>query len=951
MAHTEYPENWKSLFSDIVSELEASDISPELSLAYFQIIRSICDKIRTSEMIGSTSIKTFVIKAAEDLTEPLFQFMQSSWRKLSQWDPYRGNSLDIVVIEVRILTEICGTFHLINKLDTPTGVDDQLPEWNDFFHDILEIKDQHPFRHLYCLRDQGCPFEALQLQVLQCMQLNSSKVNDETADSVDLIKFRKQRLDLFFQRAFRDVENLFNFHKLKDNAVSLPANQSSLDIITRSLMFLSSVVAKKEYENIYSQHGNIVIMVGNFIFLCTSLEKNPSTAIRERSLDLDFFRDDVVSNHKHIRAATDLLQAIIRNTSANEFIADLVLKYVSYLATQHVHPTDNNNRGGSYLHEAVSLILGISFISSDSDEMNPIVINSNVLVSFYKQVCEPEIKNLSRQPLAKASAIRFIIAFKKMFPSEVCMEVITYLFQLLDPSLNISDFEYTWAAYAIDSLAYERNEKGIYKIPTEFLMNLTPAYLVRLLNRLVQQQQQEQGNEFLMQCLIHAMVRAERSLVSMDFYDVNNNNIASKIYPNLCTSLALFVDLAVRRDPEENRDFNYHLFDAVALLLRNLQQGQIPQLFIDSFITEFESRFNKTIMDSQFASHAANDEFSQYVYQLMACFLDVKKIYSSPLNQYEKSFFDFYVLDPAPWTKRANIPALTDLIVAYLHIDYTFSVERIQKLVDFWKMLINANHQEIFAFKILNALIDNKDFVMLTIQSEPVFPNFMKVLLSLVKARIKSTQFKSLFTHSLALFSFLHGADKLYAILENGKQEYWTPTVAIPKQMQPFGGFAQLPKPPPVATTPVFVDILEKVVCKSVPTERIARLETAAGITVILTKLFLDEQNIKLKKDLLTTVVEQFRLEKVSSLKDPVSPRRRRHSSVVLFEEDEDDGPGRGILPIEYSSVYKRLTHASALPIERVTIDEIKIQLMETFTKLFNSVHLSADVQNFFKNR
>lgn len=933
MAHTEYPENWKSLFSDIVSELEASDISPELSLAYFQIIRSICDKIRTSEMIGSSSLKTFVIKAAEDLTEPLFQFMQSSWRKLSQWDPYRGNSLDIVIIEVRILTEICGTFHLINKLDTPTGVDDQLPEWNDFFHDILEIKDQHPFRHLYCLKDQGCPFEALQLQVLYCMQLNSSKVNDETADYVDLIKFRKQRLDLFFQRAIQDIFNII---------VNFSQNELKDDVVTQAILLLSTLVSKKEYENTFSKPESLQSL--------NSLVIRPSIALLKGSLDLDFFRYDVLSNHKRIRAATDLLRAICRNISANEFIADLVLKDVSLLATQHVHPTDNNNRGGSYLHEAVTLLLGISFISSDSDEMNPIIINSNVLVSFYKQVCEPEIKNLSRQPLAKASAIRFIIAFKKMFSSEECMEVITYLFQLLDPSLNISDFEYTWAAYAIDSLAYERNEQGIYKIPTEFLMNLTPAYLVRLLDRLVQQQQQEQGNEFLMQCVIHAMVRAERSLVSMDFYDVNNNNIASKIYPNLCTSLALFVDLSVRRDPEENRDFNYHLFDAVALLLRNLQLGQIPQLFIDSFITEFESRFNKTIMDSQFASYAANDEFSQYVYQLMACFLDVKKIYSSPLNQYEKSFFDFYVLDSAPWTKRANIPALTDLIVAYLHIDYTFSVERIQKLVDLWIMLIKANHQEVFAFKILNALIDNKDFVMLSIQSEPVFPIFMKVLLSLVKARIKS-QFKSLFTHSLALFSFLHGVDKLYAILETGKQEYWSPTVAIPKQMQPFGGFAQLPKPSPVATTPVFVDILEKVVCKSVPTERTARLETAAGITVILTKLFLDEQNIKLKKDLLTTVVEQFRLEKVSALKDPVSPRRRRHSSVVLFEEDEDDGPGRGILPKEYSSVFKRLTHASALPFERVTIDEIKIQLMETFTKLFNSVHLSADVQNFFKNR
>ena len=98
-------------------------------------------------------------------------------------------------------------------------------------------------------------------------------------------------------------------------------------------------------------------------------------------------------------------------------------------------------------------------------------------------------------------------------------------------------------------------------------------------------------------------------------------------------------------------------------------------------------------------------DFSPYVYQLLAMFLELTP--NRPFTVSHKELLT-HIMAPATWSNTGNIPALTRLVQAYLRKDINSLIKdnQLNQILGIFQKLIGSSLQDHHGIAILNVVIE-----------------------------------------------------------------------------------------------------------------------------------------------------------------------------------------------------------------------------------------------------
>ena len=405
---------------------------------------------------------------------------------------------------------------------------------------------------------------------------------------------------------------------------------------------------------------------------------------------------------------------------------------------------------------------------------------------------------------------------------------------------------------------------GVPRVATEALLPLVPALLTSLFGKIARADYPE--NEYLMRCLMRVVVLSRAALAPL----------APQIIAALTQVLA-----RVCGNPS-NPVYNHFLFETIAALMRAVCAER------PAAATDFEA-----MLMPPFQAVLARDvqEFLPYVFQLLAELLALQPgaAGAGPSDGFKQLLAP--CLSPALWQRRGCVPALTDLVAAFLHRGAGFVVEagHVLPVLGLFQRLMTTKNQEQFGFALLNAL-----FVALpAAQLQPHLVTLLQITLTRVQ-QSKALRVARMFVHAAALLAGTHGAAALEGPLE-------------------------------ALGAGTFANIVENVVAATgnrIPGDA-ARREAAVGLARVLCEtpsFFADASRQAAWQKLLCTVVELCTGAAPADAAAAALAASARAAQQLgggnahfAEEEDEDDPAADGAeqLPAEYEAAFSRLRHAA----------------------------------------
>jgi exportin-2 (importin alpha re-exporter) len=115
-----------------------------------------------------------------------------------------------------------------------------------------------------------------------------------------------------------------------------------------------------------------------------------------------------------------------------------------------------------------------------------------------------------------------------------------------------------------------------------------------------------------------------------------------------------------------NPFFNHYLFECIALLVRSCCSPTAVSTMTETQQMEIFTQF-ESLLFPLFQSILQMDviEFVPYVFQILAQLLSYRPVGTGLSDAYRELFPP--LLSPSLWLRKGNIPALTDLILAYIY--------------------------------------------------------------------------------------------------------------------------------------------------------------------------------------------------------------------------------------------------------------------------------------------
>jgi exportin-2 (importin alpha re-exporter) len=860
----DYPHEWPTLLPEISTELRsAQDINVLIGL--LETVQAVFERFRTTDETNNDSV--LVLKMSIDaFSVPLTEIMRALDSRLDQAGR-EGQPITVQKPIAKALTSVCSIFFLLNKVDLPEFFEDHISEWMQLFHKYLVINN--PVIMSPPSDPEEGQLEALQSQVLECVELYAQKYDEE--------------FEPFFLTFIQDVWGLIAGGRISEEKL-MSTNMDNL--VSRAVKFLSSVAPKPQHSRVFSQEDSLRELFARVVV--------PNMRLRTNELDSfndnpeDFIRSDIEGNNTDTRrrVVTDLVRSLSKTYNAQ--VTPMCVELIGRSLAEY---DESKNAKVAMKDAAIALMCAIAAKSASESQG---VTSVNELVSlgdFLSRHILPELQvtnqaSVDERPLAKASAIKFIATFRGIFNQEQ----LHGLLPVLVPYMQAKSFVvHTYAAEAVERILNVKNPpaqnlQGVMmprtpRVSVDAIQPMVPAIFTNVFSHIVREDYPE--NEYLMRCVLRVVV-------------VSRERIGS-LTPQVIQSLTTIL-LRVCKNPA-NPTYNHYLFETVACLMRS-----ICSLNPDG-VKVFESMLMppfQTVLSQDVA------EFLPYVFQLMALLIELKSkptsissTSASPtlLSDGEKALFP-PLLTPALWTKRGNVPALTDLLVAYLRKGSTFIIEsgNLQSLLMLWQRLMSIKNQDQFAFQILNAMFLNVPLQIL----QPFMIPILTCTLTHVQAS-KAIRVARMFVHSASLFAGRHGPAALEASVESlGQGTYWG-----------------------------VLDGVFAATGNRITTEN-SRKETAVGITRIICEcdLLSNPSRHALWIKLLNLTIE---LLSPASVHDaPIGVKQRAqmraaaaaHSSEgdpkIFVEEEDEDEVGREeaveALPIEYTAAYSRLVHATLRP-------------------------------------
>ena len=150
-----------------------------------------------------------------------------------------------------------------------------------------------------------------------------------------------------------------------------------------------------------------------------------------------------------------------------------------------------------------------------------------------------------------------------------------------------------------------------------------------------------------------------------------------------------------------NPHYNHSLFECYAVFIKSccLDSTSGPEA-VSRACDQFEAMLFPPF---QVVLSEEVDEFTPYVFQLLAQLLSYRP--GQGLSQPYKVLFP-PILSPKLWELKGNVPALTDLLVAYINrgAEYVVSINSLEGVLGVFQKLLSNRSTDQYASKVIDAL-------------------------------------------------------------------------------------------------------------------------------------------------------------------------------------------------------------------------------------------------------
>ncbi|KAH6830093.1 cellular apoptosis susceptibility protein [Perilla frutescens var. hirtella] len=535
----------------------------------------------------------------------------------------------------------CWIFHSFNYMDLPEFFEDHMDEW------MIEFKKYLTVRYS-TLEDSG----------------------DDGLAIVDELRAAVcENISLYMKRDEDPFQNyLGGFVEAVWGLLVVASNSSSRERLTVTAIKFLTTVSTSVHHTLFAR-DDILQQICQSVVI-------PNVMLRDEDEELfdmnyiEFIRRDMEGSDLETRRriACELLKGIALNYKEN--VAEKVSAQIqSLLASFAQNPAANWKHKDCAIYLVVSLATkkaGGTSVSTDLIDVE----------SFFGSVIVPELRNqdVDGFPMLKAGALKFFTMFRNQIPKAVAVSLLPDVVRFLVSESNVV---HSYAASCIEKLLLVKDEGGNARYSAA---DISP-FLLALMNNLfgALQKPESEENHYVMKCILRVLGVA---------------NISHEVALPCINGLATVLN-RVCENPK-NPDFNHHLFDSVALLIRRAceQDPSIISAFETSLLPILQVILSRDIT-----------EFFPYAFQLLAQLVDFNR---SPLPGNYMDIFGLLLL-PESWKKSANVPSLVCLLQAFLRKSpHELNQQgHLSSILGIFNNLVSSPGTEEQGFYVLNTVIEN----------------------------------------------------------------------------------------------------------------------------------------------------------------------------------------------------------------------------------------------------
>jgi exportin-2 (importin alpha re-exporter) len=736
----DFPGNWSTLLPHLVQKMDTQDI--HVLHGVMLTTNSILKCFRNVHK--SDPLYEKLLYCLEQLQEPITKKYVEMGTLLTTVSAVDFNQTLMVMETLRLMTRI---FFSLNWQDIPEYFEDNSSIWMTEFskylayeNPSLEIEDE--------TNEPGC-IEKLKAAIIENLVLYATK----------------------YEEMFTDY--LSAFTSLIWQLLVGIKSQPKFDVLaTVSIKFLTTVSSKQMNMHLFTDE--ILQQIVEHIVVPNLMATELDEEIFEDN-PLDYIRKDIEGSDQDTRrrCSVDLVRSLLKFFP--EKTTQLGLSYISGMLSQYQTTMDWRAKDGA-LHLVIAVAVMSTSATTGAGALNPEV---NILDIFNTHVL-PELHDpdVNARPIVKADAVKMICTFRSHFPVSFLLELMPHLIRLLSSEYIVVQ---TYAAMTIERFLTLRDTApdappGASRVKGE--LRLGKDALAPFLNPLfsalfpVLENPDLPENDYVMKCVMRVL-----SVVGS-----NISSVTELVLQHLTSALE-----RVCKNPT-NPHFNHYLFECIALLvrsccspsaLRETHGALSPQQQAEAANASFD-KF-EALLFPPFQSVLQLDvvEFVPYVFQVLAQLLSYRPQGVGLSPAYAGLFPP--LLSPVLWNLKGNIPALSELILAYIEqgIQEIISNNQLEGVLGIFQKLLSTKSSEVYAFKLLNALVRSCPNASLA----QYYPMLMQLLLMRMQEH-KTVQYCKLFVNFICLASVCEaGPAQIYQHLEGVQagmmsmviQQIWLP--------------------------------------------------------------------------------------------------------------------------------------------------------------------------------
>ncbi|XP_044745803.1 exportin-2 [Coccinella septempunctata] len=683
---TDFPLKWPELITQMVENFATGDFN--IINGILRTAHSLFKKYRYE--FASNELWTEIKYVLEKIAQPLTNLLVATI-KLAETHANDLNALRIIYSSLGL---ICKVFFSLNYQDLPEFFEDSMETWMTNFHTLLTTNVQGLESHN---PEEAGVMEQLKSQVCDNIALYAQKYDEEF----------KPYLPMFVT----DVWNLL---------ISTGLEPKYDLLVSNALQFLSTVAERPHYKNLFEDHNVLSsicekVIIPNIQFRASDeelFEDNPEEYIRR-----DIEGSDIDTRR---RAACDLVNTLSQNFEKQ--IMDIFGQYLQVMIGKY-----NENRKENWRSKDAALYLVTSLVSRGATQKQGVTQTSQLvsIPQFFQQHIVPELQqpDVDDLPVIRADAIKYIMTFRSILPSEM---VVSTLPSLIKHMVSESAVVHTYAACTMEKILALKNSNTIV-VTSAQLEPLAGELLTNLFGILDRPVSEE--NEYVMRAIMRTF-----------------STLQDKVIPFLAAALPKITGKVeqVAKNPSRPH-FNHYLFETLSLSIKIVckTNNSAVQSFEDILFPIFQGIFQQDIQ-----------EFLPYVFQILSLLME----YSAPGNVSE-AYMSLLpcLLVPVLWERPANISPLVRLLSAF-SIVLAPAVVAQDKLAGFlgvFQKLIASKTNDHEGFHLLQNLI-------LHFPMEALAP-YQKQIFFLLFQRLSSSKTTKFVINIIVFFS-------LYAIQYSPKQ-------------------------------------------------------------------------------------------------------------------------------------------------------------------------------------